>query len=471
MEEERKLSDYYTDSENSQINKEDTNDISKEESIKSEAENIQSSTQVFEESEETEEKKINNKLANIGQDDSLDTKKNRLQAFTESTYKEVEEAEKIAKEAIAKKKIEEEKNRIEKAREEEYKDNIIEPTHVESKKENTDESTVHLPNMKNIRTVKTDNIYQAFGEQMQKRRETLFSTKVPLPLSGYTASIIGMSSPDIRDYSETLAGLDRYGKMELKYRTVFERIIKTSAGPALDSFDDFLKGTALMEFDILMFGLFSSSFPEKNTYPFRCQNENCKANMEFTYYNKQFLDTKEEDLEKREQILSSIRNVIMGQSNGEETFRTSEVSGKIIRKTLKHSKIIVELRHPTLYDHLYDVMKYVPQGNVEHPTLVNLMPFIRKVYYPTIDTVMNDEPDYLLLTDFDQKIQALSCIDQYDDEDLATAIDEILSKYQITFTLRTPKCKSCGAGSIALPVDFEEMLFTMQQIQLLSKNR
>lgn len=446
-------------------------------------ENVKERPQIPESKREVEptttdkEKFMNEKLVgtSLTRSDFMDDettpseKMEHLQAFAKSTYSEVEEAKKKKEAYERERRMKAEKEKQEKSKIEEYKDIVVDKptTTTLSGPKQKDSTVVKMPNIKNIKTVKSSSIYEAFGDQMRKRRESAFSTKVPLPVSGYTASMLGLSSPEIRDYSETLAGLDRFGQMELRYRTVFEKIKQTSAGEM--DFETFLKSTALLEFEILMYGLFSSSFPEQNTYPYFCSH--CKGKMEFTYENWQYLDTSEEDPEKRKVVLSSIRKVLEGQSDGKEMFINSDVTSTI-RKYLNHSKIIVELRHPTLHDQLYDVLGNINDENVKNPTLVNIMPFIKKVYLPTIETIESDEPEYIVLEDLDQKVTALTTIDETDDDELAIAIqDEILSKYNIKFTLRTPKCKSCGADSEAIPVSFEDMLFTTRQTRLRSKNR
>lgn len=384
-----------------------------------------------------------------------------LKKFNAELDKEIEEA-KAKKEQFE----EEERNRLELQKIEErnkskFNDEIIEDKEEVKKKEKENEK---IPDLSSIKVRKTNDIDDVFAKEMKKRKAKAFTTKVVLTNSGYTASILGMSSPEIRNYSETMENLDLFGQMEYKYKNMFSKIESTSVGDM--DYETFLKRTALMEYEILNFGLFSSSFPEKSTYPYKCSK--CGARTDFVYYNKQFLDTAEDNPEKREKILSGMRKVLAGQAiDAKELFEQANTNN-LIRKYLSHSKVIVELRHPTLYDELYDVLANISNDDIKemNQAVVNIMPFIKTVYYPTDDTFNDDVPEYIQLDDLNKKIAVINLLDEKDDEDLAIEIqDKILSQYNIKFTIKAPKCV-CGHQDPPEQVDFDRMLFMTHQIRI-----
>ncbi len=386
-----------------------------------------------------------------------------LQSFAEGLDAEVEEAmaERELYEKQNKLREAEEKNR--EAMENQFSD--IETVSEEDSVEEVKEDMSFLNSLR-IKKVKDDKKSKLFGEVLKNKKAKAYTTKVALPNSGYTASLAGLSSPEQRNYSDTLSNLDRYGAMEYKYRTVHEKMLQTSIGDM--DFDTFLKRTALLEFEVLFYGIFSSTFPEKSKYPFTCPK--CSGKSEFVYYNKQYLDTHENDSEKRKRVLSSMRQVLTGEAiDAKELYENSETNGRY-RKFLKNSKIVVELRHPTLYDQLNDVIKNATDQLIEsNEALINLMPFITNVYFPVNED--GEESEYIALDSIEDKMNALNIIDDEDDDALTEAIEKlILSKYTINFTLRPPKCPLCGHTPDAEPVNFESMLFMTRQIRAVMKH-
>ena len=443
----------------------------REKAIADEQENLQVADPTREviEPEETKEEDLKNVKVDTGEEGyeiSADALKKdpytpgasmgHLEKFaTEEMDKKVEEARKEREAYELKKKQEAELAQIEAKKGSEFADNVVE-------EEETIENEESKMDLSSIKIKKPKDITKAFTKMMNKRRETVFTTKVVLPRSGYTANVRGMSSPEIRNYSRTASNLDSYGYLKYKYQELYKRITETSLGEM--DFDTFLKRTALMEYEILNHGLFSSTFPDKSQYPFSCPK--CEAKDTFIYYNKDFIDYQEDDEEKKEAILEDLRQVLKGQLDPIKLFEEA-ATANYIRRYLKHSKIIVELRHPTLYDHLNDVTKNLTEQMIdENEEIVNILPFIHKVYFPTEETIDDERPEYFALDEVPLMIQALNTLDTEDDASLSQAIsDEILSKYRIKFSIKPPACRLCGFKPDKEYIDsFDSMLFTMHQI-------
>ena len=399
--------------------------------------------------------------------------KGSLEKFvSEGMDAKIEEAKADAEERERVARIEAETKAKEEQKTSAFKDVVVDEPKEESVQESVDNSNLNALRLKKVDNNSADkNTTRLFSDVLKKKKNKAFRTKVVLPNSGYSASIIGLSSPEMRNYNDTLSGLDLFGQLEFKYKTLFEKIVETSIGEM--DFDTFLKRTALLEYEILNYGLFSSTFPEKSTYPWRCAK--CGSETQFTYENKAYLDTHENDSEKKAEVLAAMRKVLKGEAiNAKELFDDSETANNY-RVLLKDSKIIVELRHPTLYDQLYDTVANTDQQLIENnEALINLMPFISAVYFPTNEEVENvpvEQLEYLKLTTVSDKINALNIVDDADDDALSSAIEKnILSKYVITFTMRPPKCPNCGNVPEPEPINFETMLFMTRQIRMSTRN-
>lgn len=401
----------------------------------------------------------------------------KLDSLVSNMEAEAEEAKKKYEIYEAEQRQKEREARILASQKEEFHDKIIE--------EESEKSKEPAKDLTSIKIKKTKNIVKKFDSILNKKRKEAYSTKVILPNSGYTASIVGMTAPEIRTASETMAKLDKFGYLDYKYKNLYKKIVETSVGEI--TYDTFLRRTALLEYEILSYGLFASTYPDVNEYPFNCPKCGCQTTFKFN--NQEFLDVEfdvpEEEYnqmndeekarfkvrkEKSKKTIEAMTQILKGQTIDAQELFDEASTNKLTRKLLPDSKIIVDLRHPTLYNQLFDVVQKLSEDIINNnAAVVNMLPFISKVYFPDPDSEDMEDPDYLELDDVTQQIQALNTIDDSDDEELSKAIVEnIMEKYVVTYSLKAPKCK-CGYKPEPTRFQFDELLFTMRQIQSIIK--
>ena len=393
--------------------------------------------------------------------------RSNLSEFINSVDKEVEEAKQLAEKYTKEKELEEMNAAIEEEKKQEFNDIEEEEESSDNNEDESSEDDIPPIDLTSVVIKKPKDPIKTFGNLRAKSREIADTTKVILSVSGYTASMMGMSSPEIRNYSSTLAKLDTFGAFEYQYKTLYNKIKETSIGDMM-TYETFLKRTALLETEILNFGLFSSSYPDVNEYPYTCPK--CGAKDTFKFDNQQYLDINEKDGTKKQEMLDTMLNVLKGQATDPAKLFEEGLTNKLVRKYLKDSKIIVELRHPTLYDQLYDVVQNLTEDLInENGEVIEILPYVSDVYIPTEETKDNEVPEYYKCPDTINKIWALNSLDDADDEALAKAIDKnILSKYKVTYSLKAPKCKACGNEPAPEPVQFASMLFMMRQIRIIN---
>lgn len=390
-------------------------------------------------------------------------------------YRIESEAEAARAEVIYKAEIEKQQNakQFQKAKEEslnQFNDTIIEQADDEVVVEttNTGDESVTKVDLTSIKIKKTKDEGVKFKSMLERKKKQSYFTKGILPVSGYTASLIGMSSPEIRNASDVMGGLDRFGYLKYKYENIFKRITETSIGNM--SFDTFLKRTALMEYEVLAYCLFNSTFPDTNEYPSVCPK--CGKRYSYKFDNKDFLNinldaTDPDTKAKNEKVLSAMLNVLKGEVvNAQEIFDEADVN-KLTRKLLKDSMIIVELRHPTLWNQLYDVVDKLSDAVMDaNPAITNILPFVSKVYFPDPDSNDSQNPDYIELANPIHQVEALSQLSVTDDENLAKEInDKILNQYVVSYSLKQPACPQCKHKAPNQSILFDNMLFTMHQIK------
>lgn len=347
----------------------------------------------------------------------------------------------------------------------EFKDNIIviDDEEIASIKEeigepivksNVDVSSITIKKSKKLTE---DEIMKRF---VKKVTESNPSTRIVAVNSGYAASMDGFSSPALRNVSAELAQYDKdFGATDYRYRLVHSKIKDTTIG-SMD-YMTFLKNTSLLELDIFFYGIVCSTYPDKNQFPGKCPNPKCEAKFKYDYFNKDYLKVTSENVDE---VTEKVAALLKGQAiNPEEIFENAPTN-MVTREILDDSGIIVELRHPTLYDHLYDVLQTLEDKN---SSLINSMPFIETVLIPDIDIEGNTS--YFKLEKVENKLNTLEQLSEADDIKLAEKIKIIIDQSNIEFAMQNIECPYCKHKFADQIVSMEQMLFTIHQIKITNK--
>lgn len=487
MEKEKSLADIMEEEENKE-----------KEEVKAEVEKTEEKTSNEETSEEKkQEKEEKIDVKKLGMDEKIGdlglTKReleadmttpaqnmSNLKKFAEKLDIEAE----VAKEQYGKKKEEEEtKKEIEEMMNEktEFDDEVIddEEESVEEKEtkkivdndsaektaDETDEKKKIILKDVKIRKIKDkskkDNF---FNELIVRRRKRQKTTRVPLICSGYIADMSPLSSPEIRDLSNALRTKDAYGYWEFLYKIIHEKIASTSIG-SMD-FETFLKSTSLNELEILLYGIFCSSYPDKNSFPAKCPNSKCGLEFNFEYANDDYMVFDDMDENGNSKIKDRMRELVAAQAIDAKKFFKESLTNTLYRVPLPDSGYIVELRHPTLYNQLHDVIKQMVEQQLEDASDVTLnrLPFVEKVLIPYDEE--DPEAGYIEYEEMDKKITLLSALTEDDDVELEEAIsDNILSTSHISFRMHDVTCRVCGAKLMDEDVDFRSLLFMIHRIR------
>ena len=118
-----------------------------------------------------------------------------------------------------------------------------------------------------------------------KNINTLHTTPICLPLSGYTANIRGCTAYE-------LMGLISSGENVLldtqsKWSLIHSKIESTSIGDM--DFNEFLFNTAAADESNFIYGILCATYPDEDTIPLPCSNSECKARHEHAYSPRQLI--------------------------------------------------------------------------------------------------------------------------------------------------------------------------------------
>lgn len=386
-----------------------------------------------------------------------------LDKFSQEYKKETEQ---ILAEVAKEKELVHENTELTELIEKKKKENEFTDVIIEEKEEEEEDVAEKLGiNLTSVKIKKPKDNAAAFNSLIKSKKKKALTVSVPLANSGYIAHMTGFSSPEIRDLSVALRTRDQFSYWDFLYQNIHEKMDSSSIG--VMDYDTFLKSTALTELDILLYGIFSATYPESNEFPITCINPQCKMKFDYSYSNSDYLDIAEDD---KSVAATAMRALIAGQTVDSKEFFENSNTNTLQRVILPSSKMIVELRHPTLYNQLYDVIKQLVDNDIEKASDVTLnrMPYIATILVPEDEE--HPEEGYIAFDELMQKVKLLTDIDEKDDEALEEAISKnVLDKYVIDFKMKGISCPFCKKKIADQAVDFRQLLFMIHQIRSVSK--
>lgn len=281
--------------------------------------------------------------------------------------------------------------------------------------------------------------------------DIIFNSKpifqVHLAQSCYSAFMSSLKLPEI--YSLTQSSLDNFNSRLKLYQTIYSKIKNTSIGKM--SFETFTELTSFFDLGTLMYGIYQMTFPGSTSIDITCGH--CKQEFNAKIPNDSLIFSKDEDIFKRYDDISrnakTVQDVI-----GNSLLSVNE------RVLLDDSKIIVDVRFPSLKDHL-DTLRLVPSNQVDSKAdaLAKLL-FIKSVMVLNVPaTVQTGEPQYYPITDYNEIIKIIDELSVSDSKQLGNAMEDKFSKYNVQFRIKSFKCPKCGSDIGDIDVDMENLLF------------
>lgn len=271
--------------------------------------------------------------------------------------------------------------------------------------------------------------------------------------SGYKADISGLKNSDIQNlFSQDVNNPYVYQKKY--YQILFKHIENTSFGRIKD-FDTWMKVTSLFDLETVLFGVYNATFPYENTFKIPCTE--CNKTFEFLIKNNSLITVKNEELED---LFIKSDTINRERLNPEELRRQSHMN---MRKkiVLEDSKLVFELKIPSLYIQLEELMKNSGDMKESNESLYALI-FIDNVKIPDLIYLKNNNKlRYLTVKDFPNKLRILNNLEYHDALELSEKIEELMNKYRVSYSIKSPTCKYCHKDLSDYPVRLEDLLFTV----------
>lgn len=355
---------------------------------------------------------------------------------TPETLSDFLEQQKIKNSKEIQKEIEEEK----KAKENIYKD----PNKVKD-----------ILNMASLSGSKLSELTLIDDNKKAKKAPLIFRGSEPtyqitLNQSAYMAHVEGLKFPDI--FSIDSSTESDYESSMRRYQMYYKKINSNSIG--ISNFADFCNLTSLYDVATIEFGIFNQTFPGKTEFNITCKH--CGKTMKNLALSNDYLISV-----KNENVYEQLNRVISSINTPEKSDEYSLVN-KIFRTQLSESKVVVDIRIPTIQNHL-DLLAEIRSMN-EDPAEIDrfseFLLFIKSIFIVDIEeTYKKGEAVFVEYSSRKDILDAVKGLSLNDAAELNETIEGKDELYRIDYMIRSFECKNCHQEIGDISIDIQDLLF------------
>lgn len=328
-----------------------------------------------------------------------------------------------------------------------------------AKMEKAKKITLQEVESKDLKTLKIKGRKKGI-ETLINRRQSLHSTNIVLPASGYTAVMKGCSPYELMEIVADTK--NEVMNQEMKWSLIHRKIESTSIGNM--DFDTFLNRTASIDYNVLLYGILCATYPDDDTFPLVCQNKKCKSNFNHNYSIKSLIraESMTEELGQTFMNIVDASNIV---ETAKETHECSPVR-TTLRLTLPVSEMILDIGVQSAYDFLYKSIKELKDKIEDKYAQAAITSSIVRKLYIEDDDIPGEFYEYDMPSDITKAIYSLNAIDI---KILNKKAEALFKDLQFEFGLMNVKCPKCGESINTVPVDVETILFYKYQQDLATK--
>lgn len=289
-------------------------------------------------------------------------------------------------------------------------------------------------------------------------------TPVTLPASRYRCRMRGMSFGEMSDI-----GLDpqnvTYDLLNKRFSVIFNNMIDTSVGK-FETYEEFLKATSYMDFEMLVFGMLCSTLPEEDSITLTCARNNCGKEYDAKYSPRGLVRWDDCD----ERLLAAVNDVCDAANSpekAEELFNTSAVH-QVKSFEMPYSKIVIDFGAVSMWDFLHGVANIILDPEFEEKFKDNdkevatlaaqTLTVVRAISIPT------ENGTYDLYTNPEDMFEILRKLNPQDFSIILNVMNQYASAYNVPFYIPNSKCPHCGFISKKVTIPIRQLVFTKLQM-------
>ena len=298
--------------------------------------------------------------------------------------------------------------------------------------------------------------------------------------SGYMGKVRGLSSGEVID----MISIDETTKNDadstmLKCSLIFSCLEETSIG-MFASIDDFVKQTAYIDINVLLYGIIRATYPSDETITMNCANPNCVHDVVVNGRKTKAPNQFEHHYKNTEILLTHlISDKLRDESeriyNARYTLEDAQEAQKVailnkVNRFKLGDDVIIDVYCPSIYEYINDYAKNVEaakanfENRVGYTVAITLAIYIKKVLLRTVNDDGTEE-----WNSFEDTLGIIETIHSMDDE-MVSAIQQCLADcvqsymYTYGFKADTVVCPHCGhAFTEDATIGIERLLFHQGQ--------
>jgi len=300
-----------------------------------------------------------------------------------------------------------------------------------------------------LESIKTKKIRKKSElDKIIKRVTNIHSTSIVLPISGYTATMKGCSAYELISLIDgnNNALLDAQNKWSL----IHSKLESTSLGNM--SFNDFLLNTAAADYNVFIYGLLCSTYPDDDTIPLVC--EKCKKEFSHRYSTKSLIRAEAMKDKLRDAIMTIVDSSV-SEDTAKEVHANAPIS-QVKRVRLPQSGIIAEIYVQTAYDLINKSIKDLADNkDPKYNQASILSTLIRTFYIPDPD----EDGSYFEVDTAAEIARTLYTLNEKDVMIIRRLGEDMMEDLSIEFGLMGITCPACKHYTPTLEMDLESILF------------
>lgn len=265
--------------------------------------------------------------------------------------------------------------------------------------------------------------------------------------SGYIAYLQSLKYSDMSSLENSVGGY--YAGRQRLYKVIYDKINTTSLGKV--DFKTFLQMTSLYDVSSLIYGIYCQTFKTEVEFTVKCPH--CDKDTLIKVPNKSLISV------KNDEVYQNIEDIISHLSTPDEAMEKAFVNNRT-KFVLPISKMVFEMKIPTLYKYLETIGSVKPEKFEELQDILGMLIFIDKVYKLDIAAfVKTGKITYYEIKEKEDKAKIIAELEIDDSVAIKKIIEEETDKYAIEYTIKDMKCRHCSKDISEIPVDMEDITF------------
>ena len=286
-------------------------------------------------------------------------------------------------------------------------------------------------------------------------------TSVAFPLSGFHGQVSGMSYGEMRDLclDPDMIGFNNVRK---QISTFYNKLKNISCQPFKD-LDDFMKHFAFNDFNMGLYALYVSTFPEMQGITLTCGNKKCNREFEHHFNTRSIIQFNH----CPDAWLTRYKELVSASPYDYERLAKEAPVNNITYIQLPYCRYVVGVGVVTLYDYLY---KLIPVNDPnefrrlfgENPdrdsvNYLSTCMYVREILVP------DGQGGWDRYEDLKDVLAILNSL-QPDEVKIVTSLaEDIKYKSEPFIGVENVECPNCGAKTRLVPLDVSNLLFLARE--------